>query len=329
MLTGSGLSYKTKQFFFVLIKLSIVVGTGYFIFQKLRNNPDLDFSDFGGFLVKNNIFSFKNIIFLLFLTIINWFLEILKWQNLVSVVKEISFFESLKQSLASLTASLFTPNRIGDYAAKAIYFEGKYRGKILLLNLLSNMAQMGATLFFGIVGLLIFINTYEIDVSYYKMVRILTYGIMVLTFVGVGATYKKFTIRGHSVIDVLNYVKRIPQKVHSKNILLSLVRYLVFSFQFYYLLMLFNVSLTYFDAIIIISTMYLLVSVIPTIFVFDVIVKGGVALYLFDLAGVNNITVLCVTTLMWLFNFVLPSVFGSYYVLNFNISEAFKTNPND
>ena len=61
----------------------------------------------------------------------------------------------------------------------------------------------------------------------------------------------------------------------------------------------------------------------------DVVVKGGLAIYLFDLAGVNNLTVLCVTTLMWLLNFVLPSVFGSYYVLNFNINEAFKTNPDD
>ena len=329
MLTGSGLSYKTKQFFFVLIKLSIVVGTGYFIFQKLTNNPNLKFSDFGDFLIKNNAFTSKSIIFLLFLSSFNWFLEILKWQNLVNVIKKISFFESLKQSLASLTASLFTPNRIGDYAAKAIYFEGKHRSKILLLNLLSNIAQMGATILFGTIGLLIFINTYEIDVSYYKMVRTLTYAIMVLALVGVGTTYKKFKIRGHSVLDILNYVKSIPQKAHLKNMFLSVVRYLVFSFQFYYLLVLFNVSLTYFDAMTIISTMYLLASVIPTIFIFDVVVKGGVALYLFDLAGVNNLTVLCVTTLMWLFNFVLPSVFGSYYVLNFNINEAFKTNPND
>ena len=32
------LPYKTKQFFFVLIKLSIVVGAFYFIYQKLANN---------------------------------------------------------------------------------------------------------------------------------------------------------------------------------------------------------------------------------------------------------------------------------------------------
>ena len=329
MLTDSGLSYKTKQFFFVLIKLSIVVGTGYFIFQKLTNTSYLEFLDFGAFLTKSTIFAPKNVIFLLFLTIFNWFLEILKWKNLVSVVKKISFLESLKQSLASLTASLFTPNRIGEYAAKAIYFENKYRSKILLLNLISNMAQMGATIFFGTIGILIFINTYETDISYYKMARVLTYATIALTFFGVGVTYKKFKIRGYNVIDILNYIKRIPQKVHLKNIFLSLGRYLVFSFQFYYLLILFNISLSYLDTMVILSTMYLLVSVIPTIFVLDVVVKGGVALYLFDIVGVNNLIVLYVTTLMWLLNFVLPSIFGSYYVLNFNISETFKTNIKD
>lgn len=327
MLIGSGLSYKTKQFFFVLIKLSIVIGAGYFIYKKLTSNAQLDFSVFMQFLTKNDVFSPKTIFFLLFLTIFNWFLEIKKWQNLVSIIKKITFFESFKQSLASLTASLFTPNRIGDYAAKAIYYKSSNRPKVLLLNLLSNMAQMAATLLFGLVGFFIFTSVYEVNVSYYKLVRILTYIIIILVIVGFGATYRKFYIRGYSINNVLRFVRDLPPKKHGINILFSILRYLVFSFQFFYLLQLFKVNLSYIDSMVIISSMYLLVSIIPTIFIFDVVVKGSVALFLFDLAGVNNLTILCVTTLMWLLNFVLPSVFGSYYVLNFNTSTAFKTNP--
>ncbi|HLT54285.1 MAG TPA: hypothetical protein VKZ97_10350, partial [Flavobacteriaceae bacterium] len=56
-----------------------------------------------------------------------------------------------------------------------------------------------------------------------------------------------------------------------------------------------------------------------TLFIFDVVVKGSVAVYLFDFAGVNELVILSTTTLMWLLNFVLPSVFGSYFVLNFNL----------
>ena len=70
---------------------------------------------------------------------------------------------------------------------------------------------------------------------------------------------------------------------------------------------------------IVITSMYLLASIIPSIFIFDVVIKGSVAVYLFSIVGVNELTVLCIVTLMWLLNFVTPSVFGSYYVLNFNL----------
>ena len=153
-----GLPYKTKQFFFVLIKLSIVMGAFYFIYNKLTTNEELDFYNFIDFLSKNAVFSSKNIIFLLFLTIFNWFFEILKWQNLVSFIKKISFKEALEQSLGALTASLFTPNRIGEYGAKAIYFAKQFRKRILLLNLLGNSFQMLITTIFGVIGFIIFNN---------------------------------------------------------------------------------------------------------------------------------------------------------------------------
>ncbi|MBP93160.1 MAG: hypothetical protein CMC55_03460, partial [Flavobacteriaceae bacterium] len=103
--------HKTKQFFFVLIKLSIVVGAFYFIYNKLTSNPDLNFQDFVNYLAEANQFSLKTISFLIILSFLNWFFEILKWQALVSSLKKISFYKAMEQSLSSLTASLLTPNR--------------------------------------------------------------------------------------------------------------------------------------------------------------------------------------------------------------------------
>lgn len=48
------LPYKTKQFFFVLIKISIVMAAFYFSYQKLVNNAELGFSDLSHFSPKNN-----------------------------------------------------------------------------------------------------------------------------------------------------------------------------------------------------------------------------------------------------------------------------------
>ena len=99
--------------------------------------------------------------------------------------------------------------------------------------------------------------------------------------------------------------------------------YLIFSFQFYLLLNLFGVEVAYQKAMIVISSMYLLASIIPTFFVLDVVVKGSIAVYLFGIVGVNALTVLSIITVMWILNFMLPSAIGSLYVLRFKNYQGF------
>mgnify|MGYP002700278369 CR=1 FL=1 len=315
---NNALPYKTKQFFFVLIKLSIVVGAFYFIYNKLTNNKVLDFSVFIDFLTKNDVFSTKNILLLLFFSFLNWLFEIYKWKTLVASVKKISFLEALKQSLGSLTASLFTPNRIGEYGAKAIYFFKTERKRVLLLNLISNMMQMSITLIFGIIGFIFFISQYDVEINYFKISRGFLLVVVILGLSAFGIKQNKYRIKGFSFEKIKAFTTKLPIKITLLGFLFSLTRYFIFSFQFYFLLHIFKIDLSYFDAMLFITSMYLLASIIPSIFIFDVVVKGSIAVYLFSFAHINELTILCITTIMWLLNFVLPSIFGSYYVLNFN-----------
>lgn len=306
----------------MLIKLSIVVGAFYFIYSKLTENGDLYFSDFISFLKENNMFSTKNIIFLIILSIFNWFFEILKWQALMKSIKKISFKDALEQSLGGLTASLITPNRIGDYGAKAVYYDKSYRKRIVLLNLIGNMAQMTITTIFGVVGIAIFVNRYQIDVDYYRVARFLTILILIGVLTLFGVTHKRFNIKGYSLHRIWQFVKQLPTKTHFFNVILSLLRYLVFSFQFYYLLQIFGVEVAYSKAMVLITSMYFLASIVPSISIFDVVVKGSVAVFLFGFVQVNELTILSIVTLMWLLNFAIPSLFGSYFVLNFRLPKT-------
>lgn len=323
-----GLSYKTKQLFLKLIKLSIVFGAFYFIYNRLTTNEHLNFIVFIDFLKENDAFSLKTILSLLILTFFNWFFEILKWQNLVNTIEDISFVNAAKQSLAALTASLFTPNRIGDYAAKAIYFKSSKRRRIILLNLTSNMMQMTVTTVFGVIGFCFFMYTYDPEISYYKLGRFIVILSIVSTFAIFGAKQSKFTIKGFSVQKVIDFLKSIKKQTHQKNVLFSVIRYLIFSFQFFVLLNLFGVDVYYFNAMIVITTMYLLASIIPSVFIFDVIIKGSVALFVFEIVGVNDLTILSIITLMWILNFVIPSLIGSFFVLRFNAKNLMRSAQN-
>ena len=80
---------KYKRSIFSLVKLLIVSGAFYFLYQKIASNENLPFEKFleqvsmlfsKGFLV---------IIILLLFTDANWLLEIFKWKKLASIEKKV------------------------------------------------------------------------------------------------------------------------------------------------------------------------------------------------------------------------------------------------
>lgn len=303
--------HKAKQFLVLLIKLLVVGGAFYFIYSQLASNDKLDWDKFQNLVLEKQ--SFANIAFILFLTFLNRFLEILKWQNLVNVIRKIKLGEASKQVLGALTAGLFTPNGIGEYAGKALFFEKAQAKKIVFLNLICNGIQMILTIVFGIFGLLYFNAKFEIITT--TMVGILFGGLTILVLVLFFT--KKISIKGYSVEKLIHKINEIPKRIHQKNILLAIGRYLVFSHQYYFLFLIFDVEIPYFLLMAAITSVYFLASSLPTFQFLDFAVKGSVAVYFFGLLGVNEWIVVFISTLMWFLNVVIPVVIGSYFVLNF------------
>jgi len=314
--------YKTKQLLLLLLKLSVVVAAFYFIYTKLTRNKNLQFSQFIAILNENESFSIRNIAFLVVLSFFNWFFEIIKWKNLVSSIKPISLINATEQSLGGLTASLITPNRIGEYGAKAMYYTKPFRTKIVLLNLIGNLTQMAITTGLGSIGLLFFINRYSIKINYSTVLQYSVVALLIGLLLLFITKQNHFKIKGFSFRSVIVFLKSISATTHIKNVLFSLIRYTLFSFQFYYLLIIFGVNISYFEAMIVITSMYLLASIIPAISILDFVIKGSIAVFLFSFLNINELTILTTTTLMWLFNFVLPSSVGSYFVIKFKLPKS-------
>ncbi|MFV8336152.1 hypothetical protein ACNQF7_08710 [Flavobacterium sp. RSP29] len=305
--------HKTKQFLVLLIKLLIVGGAFYFIYNQLANNNKLDWQKFIVLFQKNQ--SVGGIAFILLLSVLNRFFEILKWQNLVRFIHKISLGAATKQVLGALTAGLFTPNGVGEYAGKALFFDKSNTKKVIFLNLICNGIQMILTVIFGIFGLLYFNAQYNVITT--KTVALL-FGILILLFI-VLFSFKKITIKGYSIEKLIHKINEIPKSIHQKNIFLGICRFLVFSHQYYFLFLAFDVNLPYLIAIATITSVYFLASSLPTFQFLDFAVKGSVAVYFFGILGVNEWIVIFITTLMWFLNVVLPVIIGTYYVLNFKI----------
>ncbi|MBC7847143.1 MAG: hypothetical protein H7Y10_11685 [Flavobacterium sp.] len=307
------ISPKTKQFLLFLIKVLIVGGAFYFIYNQLANNDKLDWQKFIVLFHKN--YSLGGIAFLLLLSVLNRFFEILKWKNLVSFLHKISLLEATKQVLSALTAGLFTPNGVGEYAGKALYFEKSKAKIIVFLNLICNGIQMILSVVFGIFGLLYFNANYNIiTTKTVSMLFVICFLLFVILFFS-----KKINIKGYSIERLIHKTKEIPKSIHQKNIFLAVCRYLVFSHQYYFLFLAFDVDLPYFTLMATIVSVYFLASSLPTFQFLDFAVKGSVAVYFFGILGVNEWIVVFISTLMWFLNVVLPVVIGSYYVMNFKI----------
>lgn len=307
---------KTKHFLVLLIKLLIVGGAFYFIYNQLANNSKLDWAQFLVLFKKNQ--SVAGISFILLLSILNRYFEILKWQNLASYIKPISVSEATKQVLAALTAGIFTPNGVGEYAGKVLYYKKTETKQVVFLNLMCNGVQMVLTVFFGIFGLLYFNAQYNVITT---ETVIILFVILILIFTLLFSV-KKLTIKGYSIEKLIHKINKIPKSIHKKNIFLAVCRYVVFSHQYYFLFLAFDVDLPYLTLMAAITSVYFLASSLPTFQFLDFAVKGGVSIYIFGILGVNEWIVIFITTLMWFLNVVIPVIFGSFYVLNYKIPLA-------
>ncbi len=297
------ISNKTKQYLTLIIKLVIVFGAFYFIYDKLAHDDKLSWKHFSDIL--QHKFTIAWILFMLCFSVLNRFLEILKWKNLVLVIEKISLFTATKQVLAGVTAGLFTPNGIGEYAGKALYFPKTATKRVLFLNLICNGIQMVLSIIFGLIGLLYLGYT----LYFFILIGI---GFLILTFLFITKNAK---IKGYSINLFLEKLIEIPKKIHQKNILLAIARYLTFSHQYYFLFLLFGVEIEYFTLMATITAVYFIASSLPSFQFLDFIVKGSVAIWFFDKLNIDEYVVLFISTFMWLLNVVFPVVIGSYFVL--------------
>lgn len=308
------ISHKAKQFLLVLVKLLIVTSALYYIVNQLQGEKAIDWR------LISDYFSIKSLIFLMLLSVLNWVFEILKWQHLVSSFTKISFLESAKQSLGSLTASIFTPNRIGEYGAKALYFNKKKVKKIIFLNFIGNSSQMLVTTFFGILGFIIsrvVVSETMLWVNFrFSLLHLLLLALFLFVFYLI-FRFRNVTIYGLSLQKINDAFRKLSIGFHLTTLQFSILRYLIFAHQFYFLLLIFDVEISYSLSLATIFLMYFLASIIPSIHLMDVAIKGSVALFLFEKLGVLEWKVVTITSVMWLFNLVIPVVIGSFFVMKY------------
>jgi hypothetical protein len=307
----TAVAHKAKQFLVFSIKVLIVGCAFYFIERQLEQNSALSRENVVRLFEQN--LSISSVLFLILLSFLNRFFEILKWQTLVSSFQKISLGQAAAQVLGALTAGIFTPNGLGEYAGKALFYPKTLTKKIVFLNLICNGVQMLLTIGFGLLGLVCFNAYFEVVSNILVVGLFVVLGIItILLFLS-----RNFTIRGYSIQQLWQKINEIPKEIHRKNFWLGLGRYLVFSHQYYFFFLIFGVDQPYLLLMAGITSVYLLASSLPSFQFLDFALKGSMAVLFFGKLGINDWIPVLITALMWFLNVVIPVVIGSYFVLNF------------
>jgi hypothetical protein len=331
-LSGMLLNKNIKIFLNYFLGPVLFVWLSYSIYQQVINQPHLSrsWNSIQNALTGEQWWKFPVILILM---VVNWGVEARKWQVLLKPVEKISWFRSFKATLTGVAFALNTPNRIGEYGGRVLYVREGNRLKAISLTLVGSMSQFLVTMVIGCGGLLFLLNLPEAATpfiqtkSYRFWIRLLLNTIAIFSIAGMLIYFRLgWIIR---LIDKLPALKKVTPHIEVLESLtaglllrlcsLSLTRYFVFAVQYVLMIQLLDVNIQAWPAFWLVSVMFLVLAIVPTIALAELGLRGQVSLELFGIYSSNKLAITASAAGIWVINLVLPALIGSLLTLSIKI----------
>lgn len=309
-----------KRYIGLLIKLVIAIVALVFIYREVQlKDQDTDLR-FGIETLSEHLFQ---LLLLVSLMMLNWSLEAFKWRVLVLHLEKISLWKSLKAIFSGITIAIFTPNRVGEYGGRIFHLKKADRIDAALFTIVGSYAQLVVTLVTGIVATIFFLPQYvglgPITPMQYNLIGLLMFGLAIALIV--------LFLNTRLLTTIINWLP-IPDKYrhyasvfeyHSSAtlwqvFLASLGRYLIFTFQFYLLLHIFEVDISYANAMMMISMTYFVMTAVPTIAITELGVRGSISVYFLGMLSTNVKSIFLASSMLWLINLAIPALIGVLFI---------------
>jgi uncharacterized membrane protein YbhN (UPF0104 family) len=267
---------------------------------------------------------------------LNWSVEALKWRYIIRKSENITFFRSLKAVFTGMSVGTFTPNRLGEFLGRSFMLERTHPWKVFFMTIIGSYSQLIATVLFGAVGLMFFTARFaglSTGFSYLDM--------LIAFFIAISLA---FLLLLYFNIDILDrylgpWLRRkkpglaawfhVIADYNTKDLLVvlffSTFRYAVFSFQYFLLLKIFDLQITLWNSLLFTSVIYLVMTVIPTIALSEIGVRGSVSLFFFSfyfpdtMNSLASAAIVSSSGLLWLINLVLPAILGTFFVSHLKV----------
>ena len=261
--------------------------------------------------------AFQWLLWCLLLLPANWLLEAVKWRLMMRPLEKVTISRSIQAVLAGLAISVFTPNRIGEYAGRVFVLKRANRITATMATVLGSFSQLVVTIVAGSLAtfwLLPHMDEWSpLVLSAFKVIGVFLALVSILFFFNLRLvdwllSKIPFPLKWKDTISLRNLYN---SSFLSKVLFISMVRYVVFALQFYCLLCFFASEVAFLPAVACIAMVYLLMAIVPTVALLELGVRGSVAVAVFALVTDRAEAVLFASSLLWLINLIIPSTIGA------------------
>lgn len=321
------LNKNIKIFFNYFLGPLLFAWLSYSIYRQIKEQPNLEIS-WQRIRQSFNSTLAWNLVAVILLMIVNWSIETWKWMIAVQRVQPVKFFTAFKAVLSGVSFSVSTPNRVGEYVGRVLYMEEGNRLKAISLTIMCSISQLIITVLMGCIGLFFLMERIKTsEIVSLLWVKVMFYGVLLVLLI--------LTLFYFRVSWLIKWIDRLPGSSRYTYLVealeyfnatllwrllsLSAVRFLVFGIQYYLLFRLFGVDVNWWQSFWTVSTIFLVLAIIPTIALAELGVRGEISLKLMGLFSANGLGIGLTTATAWFINLVIPAIAGSLLILSIKI----------
>jgi len=325
---------KVKKTYNILLRILILLATYGFLYKKIFHGKDWQ-QQYNLFMTLLDRPGIKMMLaFVILLMFLNWGIEAWKWRFMIRKIEKISFFRSLQAIFAGASISFFTPNRTGEYFGRAFILDKASHVEGILITILGSMSQLLVTILMGSASLLVFVPYFLGDATFFSGYAYFGFAVLIvilnalLLFLFLNVQFLS-VLREKLLRSRLKRFRKffaVFSGFRNRDMLyvicLCFLRYIVFTVQFLLLLKMFSVPVPLPEAVMIISLIFLVLSVVPTVTLTELGVRDTAAVYFFGIyfhhAGTMTdsimIGILSAASVLWVVNLAIPAIIGTVFV---------------
>lgn len=267
-------------------------------------------SHFAALYSHTNLIAWTILFFALFA--LNWSMDTLIWWIVIRKKVQVSFKEALKINLISHAVGLATPGKIGEYGIRSIHFSklGKIR-QSFLLTLSYRVSKFVVNLGVGLLAGAILLRSYSSNLSSFLAFALVGL-IIFIWFIP-----KFLDLIYHSALgrwifgpeEVRNW--HFSKREFLTSLFPALIKFLSYSSQLAILIYL-GTQLPIAEALSRSISVYSLSSFIPTLSIFDPLVRTAIGDWVFQSTDTGLKWITFSILIVWSVNVAIPALFGYF-----------------